>query len=354
MCPPKLYDVNYVINPWMAGQRSCLFASRSRSAVERLYEAVTQIADVVLVEPQPGSPDMVFTANAGLERDGMVVLSSFFHAERQGEEQHFRRWFQQAGYTVLNVPRETPFEGEGDALFAVDGSRLWAGYGPRTLQSSHHYLSEAWKIEVIRFILSTSVSIIWTLVSRRSKAAMSCTIHRPSTKLPLRRSKPIYPADKRIVVTEADALRFACNVINIDRTVILNEVSRELSDQLESKGFRVIEVALSEFLKAGGAAKCLVMKLSGATSLATPLCREFRFPRSPAPSPLCAASSPAIAFQGSVFSRPFQSLETQPHETPVVSGSFKSDHFSGKETGPPARARGEKGATDVAPRSFRR
>jgi ornithine--oxo-acid transaminase len=59
-------------------------------------------------------------------------------------------------------------------------------------------------------------------------------------------------------------LRFACNVINVDRTVILNEVSTELRGQLRSKGFHVVEVALSEFLKAGGAAKCLVMRLSGA------------------------------------------------------------------------------------------
>src|SRR6185437_15199040 len=74
-----------------------------------------------------------------------------------------------------------------------------------------------------------------------------------------------YPTDKRIIVTEADALRFACNVINVNHTVILNKVSMELSDQLKSKGFRVIEVALSEFMKAGGAAKCLAMRLSGAT-----------------------------------------------------------------------------------------
>jgi ornithine--oxo-acid transaminase len=35
-----------------------------------------------------------------------------------------------------------------------------------------------------------------------------------------------------------------------------------LSGQLEQLGFKVIQVELTEFLKAGGAAKCLVMKLS--------------------------------------------------------------------------------------------
>jgi len=64
-------------------------------------------------------------------------------------------------------------------------------------------------------------------------------------------------------VKENDALCFACNAINVGNTIILNEISRELSDQLKTRGFHVVQTPLSEFLKAGGAAKCLVMKLSG-------------------------------------------------------------------------------------------
>jgi N-dimethylarginine dimethylaminohydrolase len=265
MCPPKLYDVKYVINPWLAGHVHDSSRTIAAAQWKRLYQAVTQIADVVLVEPQPGSPDMVFTANAGLERDGIVVLSSFFHAERQGEEQHFRHWFQQAGYTVRTIPRETPFEGEGDALFAVDGSRLWAGYGSRTLQSSHHCLGEAWKIEVVSLHLIDPR--FYHLDTCFAPLDDGSVMYYPPAfdEASIAKIEGYYPADKRIIVTEADALRFACNVINVNRAVILNEVSRELSGQFKSKGFRVIEVALSEFMKAGGAAKCLVMRLSGAT-----------------------------------------------------------------------------------------
>src|SRR6185437_8376173 len=92
MCPPKLYDVNYVINPWMVGNVHASSRARATEQWQHLYEAVAQVGNVVLVEPEPGSPDMVFTANAGIERNGVVVLSRFFHSERQGEEQHFRRW----------------------------------------------------------------------------------------------------------------------------------------------------------------------------------------------------------------------------------------------------------------------
>jgi ornithine--oxo-acid transaminase len=262
MCPPKLYDVNYVINPWMAGNIHASSRTRAAEQWQCLYEAIRTIADVQLVEPQPGSPDMVFTANAGLERNGTVAISSFFHPERQGEEPHFRRWFAEAGYIVLDTPRSTPFEGEGDALFSTDGTRLWVGYGPRTDPSSHQPLRKIWHIEV------TSLHLIdprfYHLDTCFAPLAGGYIMYFPEAfdRASLDKIEAFYPPEKRIVVAEADAICFACNAINVDRTIILNNISSDLRHQLESHGFNIIEVTLTEFLKAGGAAKCLVMKLS--------------------------------------------------------------------------------------------
>lgn len=72
-----------------------------------------------------------------LVRKGVVAIGRFFHPERQGEESHFRKWFADMGFKVCDMPAATPFEGEGDALFETDGSRLWAEYGVRTMQSTH-------------------------------------------------------------------------------------------------------------------------------------------------------------------------------------------------------------------------
>ncbi|MBB5316206.1 dimethylarginine dimethylaminohydrolase family protein [Tunturibacter empetritectus] len=264
MCPPRLYDVNYVINPWMAGNVHASSRTRAAEQWQRLYEAVSTIADVQLVEPQPGSPDMVFTANAGLERNGTVAISSFFHPERQGEEPHFRRWFEQAGYKVMDTPRATPFEGEGDALFSTDGTRLFVGYGPRTVPSSHQALRKIWGIEV------TSLHLIdprfYHLDTCFAPLEGGYVMYFPEAfdRASLDKIEAFYPLEKRIIVAESDAVCFACNAINVDRTIILNNISSDLRSQLESRGFDVIEVTLTEFLKAGGAAKCLVMKLSHA------------------------------------------------------------------------------------------
>jgi len=262
MCPPTLYDVNYVINPWMVGNVN---RSSRQCATEQwtlLHGALGKIANVLLVEPQPGSPDMVFTANAGLVHDGIVALSSFHHLERQGEEAHFRRWFQESGFVIRAVPRGTPFEGEGDALFEPDGSRLWAGHGPRTRQISHGQLTDLWNIEVVSLRLVDPrfyhLDTCFCPLSKGEVMYYPAAFDDESQK----RIEERYPKAKRICVSEQDALRFACNAINVGKTVVLNQIGAELSAQLQLLGYHVIQVELTEFMKAGGAAKCLVLRLS--------------------------------------------------------------------------------------------
>jgi len=262
MCPPTLYDVNYVINPWMEGNLNRSSRQDATRQWERLYAALASLAHVELVEQQAGSPDMVFTANAGLVRKGVVALSRFLHPERQGEEPHFRKWFDESGFAVRELPRAVPFEGEGDALFEADNSRLWAGYGMRSRVSSHPYLQETWGVEVISL----------RLIDPRFYHLDTCfcplfggyLLYYPEAFDAASQAKIEYryPREKRIVVSLQDALRFACNAINVGRTILLNEVSAQLAGRLEAEGFDVIQLPLTEFLKAGGAAKCLVLRLS--------------------------------------------------------------------------------------------
>ena len=262
MCPPTLYEVSYVINPWMQGNLGNSSRLRAIRQWESLHSVLAGLADIHLVEPIAGSPDMVFTANAGLARDGVVAISSFYHPERQGEEQHFRRWFQEAGYKVVDLPRETPFEGEGDALFSADGSRLWVGYGTRTLEASHDALRALWDVEVTALHLVDAR--FYHLDTCFAPLEDGSLLYYPSAfdEASLAKIEAFYPAEKRIAVHESDALSFACNAVNLGRTIVLNRISAGLESELRSRGFDVIQIELDEFLKAGGAAKCLVMKLT--------------------------------------------------------------------------------------------
>jgi ornithine--oxo-acid transaminase len=205
---------------------------------------------------------MVFTANAGLVRDGIVALSSFHHRERQGEEPHFRRWFSDSGFAVCDIPRLTPFEGEGDALFEPNGARLWAGHGLRTLEDSHRQLTDLWGVEVVSLRLVDPrfyhLDTCFCPLSNGDVMYFAPAFDRESQlKIEARYSKK-----QRICVSESDALQFACNAVNVGRTIFLNQISEELGADLELRGFQIIQIELTEFLKAGGAAKCLVLRLS--------------------------------------------------------------------------------------------
>jgi lysine-ketoglutarate reductase/saccharopine dehydrogenase-like protein (TIGR00300 family) len=262
MCAPHHYDVDYVINPWMEGNIHRSSRDQAEAQWDQLYQILKTYATVDLVEPQPGWPDMVFTANAGLVLDNTVVLSRFLHPERQGEEPHFLQWFKEQGYTVHTLPKSLPFEGAGDALIDRDGYWLWAGYGFRSELDSHPYLAQWLDVEVLSL----------RLVDRRFYHLDTCfcpltdgyLLYYPaafdtySNHLIERR----VPAEKRILVEEVDAVNFACNAVNIDRVVVMNNTSDRLKQSLADCGFTAVETPLSEFLKAGGAAKCLTLRVT--------------------------------------------------------------------------------------------
>ena len=267
MCPPRFFDVQYVINPWMEGNLHNASYPLALEQWKRLHAAISEVADVLLIEPEPGLPDMVFTANGGLVRDGVAALSRFVHIERRREEKHFKAWFEVEGFSVAVPDADVTFEGEGDALFTPDGTRLWLGHGWRTDVRSAAWLQSLWaSIEIVPLRLVDPR--FYHLDTCFCPLAHGDVLYYPAAfdENSLRLIQQFYPAEGRIAVEEADALQFACNAVTIGGSILLNEISAELCARLASRGYSVRQVQLSEFLKAGGAAKCLVLKVAGASS----------------------------------------------------------------------------------------
>lgn len=262
MCPPDHYDVDYVINPWMEGNIHKSSPDRAVEQWQKLHQVLKDVAIVDLVDPAKGWPDMVFTANAGLVLGTNVVLSRFFHKERQGEEPYFKAWFEENGFTVYELPKDLPFEGAGDALFDREGRWLWAGYGFRSELDSHPYIAKWLDTEVVSL----------RLIDERFYHLDTCFC--PLTGGYLLYYPPAFdsysnrviemriPEEKRIIVEEPDAVCFACNAVNVGSTIVMNQISDGLRNKLTKAGFNVTETPLSEFLKAGGAAKCLTLRVT--------------------------------------------------------------------------------------------
>ena len=66
-----------------------------------------------------------------------------------------------------------------------------------------------------------------------------------------------------IEVTPDEAARFACNAVVIGRRVVLNTGCPRLEADLSARGFEPHATPLDEFIKAGGSAKCLTLRLDG-------------------------------------------------------------------------------------------
>src|SRR5919199_1874294 len=262
MCAPDHYDVDYVINPWMEGNVHKSSRDRAVEQWEKLYPVLKENAVVDLVPPAKGWPDMVFTANAGLLLGNTFVLSRFYHKERQGEEPYFKAWFESKGFTVHELPKDLPFEGAGDALLDREGRWLWAGYGFRSELDSHPYLAKWLDIEVVSLRLVDER--FYHLDTCFCPLAGGYLLYYPaafdaySNRLIEMRVAP----EKRIAIAEPDAVNFACNAVNIDRIVVMNKASDDLKKRLTEAGFEVVETPLTEFLKAGGAAKCLTLRVT--------------------------------------------------------------------------------------------
>ena len=262
MCAPDHYDVDYVINPWMEGNIHKSSRDRAVEQWNKLYNVIKDHAIVDLVAPEKGWPDMVFSANAGLVLGENVVLSRFLHKERQGEEPYFQQWFAENGFNVYTLPKDLPFEGAGDALLDREGRWLWAGYGFRSELDSHPFLAKWLDIEVISLRLMDER--FYHLDTCFCPLANGYLLYYPgafdsySNRVIEMRVAP----EKRIAIMEADAVNFACNAVNVDSIVIMNKASDGLKSRLAEVGFQVIETPLTEFLKAGGAAKCLTLRVT--------------------------------------------------------------------------------------------
>ena len=210
MCPPEQYDVYYVINPWMEGNVQRVLPKRAMAQWEEF--ALRAVGN---------RPGRVRGAAAGLARHG-------FHRQRRTGAP--RRWWRSAAFFIPSARARSRTSAGGSASRvsamcdipsrdavrrrgrrAVRG-RWFAPVGrawyPRRRESSHRQLSETWKIEVISL----------RLVDRRFYHLDTCFCPlfrgyvmyypRHSMRVAWPRLRRDYPEEKRIRVSEPDALTF--------------------------------------------------------------------------------------------------------------------------------------------------
>jgi N-dimethylarginine dimethylaminohydrolase len=259
MCPPDYYGIQYEINPWMSRLRQSDHPT-ARRQWEDLRQALELAgANVSLLPPVEGLPDMVFTANAALICRDTAVLAHFRHPERQGEVPHDEAWLRAAGFRIEHVPNDLHFEGAGDALFC--GDTLFAGYRIRSAARGHQQIGELLGCRVIPLELVDPY--YYHLDTCFCPLAPGQAIYYPQAFDRYGRDALAAHVGELIEVVESEARRFACNAVVVGRTVVTNTGCPALHAQLRERGSEPRETPLDEFVKAGGSAKCLTLRLDG-------------------------------------------------------------------------------------------
>ena len=271
LCPPDHYGVNYVINPHMQP------AEWHRDPAAHKAEAVAQWRALhatmqglgwrtQTIAPTAGLPDMVFAANLAFVLDDLALIAKFATEERAAEAPLAASWFGAQGYAVHQS--SVVQEGAGDILYDRAVDTIFVGGGDRGAPYDFRRSEPA------------TVALVADLYGRR-------TVHLPLVNpyfyhldtcfCPLGEGHALYaPAafdetgtrqlrgtygDRLIPVTDDDAMYFACNAVVVGRDIAMPRVSRPLTERLHGLGYRTHQHDLGGFIMAGGASRCLTLRL---------------------------------------------------------------------------------------------
>jgi N-dimethylarginine dimethylaminohydrolase len=223
-------------------------------------------AVVELVAPAPGVPDLVFTANSAVVLDRQVLLARFRHAERQREEEHFEaafRTLQARGLidSVRKLPEHLVLEGAGDCVWDATRSLFWMGHGPRSDAAARRPVEDMFGYEAVALEL-----------------ADSRFYHMDTALAPLPRGEVLYLPEgftaagrniirervathERIEIGAEDGCRLAANAVCLGNKLIMSSCSKNLRARLEERGYEVVTTPLPSFLRSGGSAFCLTLRL---------------------------------------------------------------------------------------------
>ena len=281
MCAPEHFAVSYAINPWM-DPASWARDNRAPAAAARewadLHHTLAGLgADIDLVPSVPGLPDLVFTANAAVVLDRQVLLARFRHPERQREQVHFEAAFrslQARGVVdaVRKLPPDVVLEGAGDCVWDETRKLFWMGYGPRSDAAARQPVADAFGQDVIALELADPR--FYHIDTALSALPGGEVMYLPDafTKAGRDAIRARVAPEQRIEIGSEDGRRLAANAVCLGNAVVMSGCGPRLRAALSERGYRVVTTPLPSFLRSGGSAFCLTLRLDrrSVAAIATP------------------------------------------------------------------------------------
>jgi N-dimethylarginine dimethylaminohydrolase len=208
---------------------------------------------VNVIDQQPGVPDMVFATDEAIVREKKILLSHFWHRERQKETKHYEKWFRDHDYSITYLPADIYFEGNGNAFFW--NNLIFIGVGYRANQKTCKAIEKMFDRKVIPLqiidpffyhldtcLLPLNEQTVFYYPAAFSKASQNI----------LKKEIP-----QLLELSREEAMGFCANSVVTDHHVVHQKGIRTFKEKLNKLGYTSVEVDLSEFKKSGGGTHCL-------------------------------------------------------------------------------------------------
>jgi N-dimethylarginine dimethylaminohydrolase len=270
------------MDPWAwADAGGALAASAARQWAD-LHELLTANGALIeTVEPAPDLPDLVFTANAAVVLDRKVLLAQFRHRERQGEQPVFAAAFRALmakGFIdeIAAMPQGVALEGAGDCIFDRARGLFWMGCGFRSDVAAASLVADYFGVRCLPLTLADPN--FYHLDTAFCALPCGSVIYYPAAFTPdaLALLHHHVAPSQRIVLDRADAGSFSANCVSVGGVIVLSRCSAPLRRALESRGYAVVATPLDAFLRSGGSACCLTLRLDHATGLPAAMAAPVR------------------------------------------------------------------------------
>jgi N-dimethylarginine dimethylaminohydrolase len=284
MCPPRHFAVTYSINPWMdpqawADRGGNLHAEAQRQWADLHHALVGAGAAVDIVEPAAGLPDLVFTANAAVALDRKVVLSRFRYPQRRDEEPVFAAAFAALAARgvvddVFELPEGLILEGAGDCIWDPKRHLFWLGCGFRSDAAVAPWLERQFGRSALALPLAEAC--FYHLDTALCALPCGGVMYYPGafTAAANATIETHVAGEDRIALDLADAERFSANAVCIHDTIVLSSCSDRLRSTLQERGYEVVETPLAAFMRSGGSACCLTLRLDHRSDTAADVARQ--------------------------------------------------------------------------------
>jgi N-dimethylarginine dimethylaminohydrolase len=263
LCPPAHFSflpINEITRGVLAGGEEADLAAMAREHAELADAYRTAGVEVVLADPVPGLPYMVYARDFGACLAEGVLIGSFREPPRQGEELHFERLVCELGLPVIGHVTRGAFEG-GDFWF-LDDATVVQGVVARTTWDGVR--SAGGILEPLGYTV-TGVQ----LASRNLHLDMAFNIVAPGLAVCATDQMPehfLRMLRKRrfdfVEVPGEGVFKHHCNLQALgDGRVLSFAGNAAVNDRLRAFGLEVLAPEITQILKGGGGPHCMTFPL---------------------------------------------------------------------------------------------